>query len=61
MTPFMLRVQATAEGAAPPTGPALVATMPRSVAHKRVLAGESAALAACPTGCSAAGPLGPWL
>jgi hypothetical protein len=32
MTPFMLRVQAMAKGAAP-TGPALVATMPRSVAQ----------------------------
>jgi hypothetical protein len=32
MTPFMLRVLAMAEGAAP-TGPALVATMPRSVAQ----------------------------
>jgi len=32
MTPFMLRVQAMAEGAAP-TGPGLVATKPRSVAQ----------------------------
>jgi hypothetical protein len=32
MTPFMLRVQTVAAGAAPPAAPALVATLPRSVA-----------------------------
>ncbi len=33
MTPFMLRVPSTAEGAAPPSGTAVAATVPRSVAR----------------------------
>jgi hypothetical protein len=63
MTPFIPRVQAMAEGAAPPTGPALVATMPRSVAQGRdrhvavrALAKQLMAEANAVLGPSAVGP-----